>query len=70
MRNEDFLGGLIDGQIEACEQWPEGFVAYNRRYVYAALNWCVEMYSQLIDMLRTAEKSAGLKPLDPNKSGG
>jgi 4-hydroxyphenylacetate 3-monooxygenase len=49
---EATLGGLIDGQIEACEQWPEGFVAYNRRYVYAALNWCVEMYSQLIDMLR------------------
>ena len=25
---------------------------------------------EFVDMLRTAQKSAGLKPLDPNKSGG
>jgi 4-hydroxyphenylacetate 3-monooxygenase len=49
---EATLAGLIDGQIERHEQWPGGFVGYNRRYVYAALNWCVEMYSQLIDLLR------------------
>jgi 4-hydroxyphenylacetate 3-monooxygenase len=49
---EALLSGMIDGQIEACESWPEGFVTYNRRYMYAALNWCVEMYSQLIDILR------------------
>jgi 4-hydroxyphenylacetate 3-monooxygenase len=49
---EATLAGLIDGQIEACEEWPGGVLGYNRRYVYAALNWCVEMYAQLIDMLR------------------
>jgi 4-hydroxyphenylacetate 3-monooxygenase len=49
---EATLGGLIEGQIEGCESWPQGFVTYNRRYMYAAVNWCVEMYSQLIDILR------------------
>ncbi len=49
---EATLSGLIDGQIEAFEEWPEGFATYNRRTMYAAINWCVEMYSQLIDILR------------------
>ena len=49
---EATLGAVIDGQVEAYEEWPQGFVGYNRRYVYAAVNWCVEMYSQLIDILR------------------
>jgi 4-hydroxyphenylacetate 3-monooxygenase len=49
---EATLSGMIDGQIEACESWPDGYVTFNRRYMYAAINWCVEMYSQLIDILR------------------
>jgi 4-hydroxyphenylacetate 3-monooxygenase len=49
---EALLAGMIHGQIEACESWPEGFVSFNRRMMYAALNWCVEMYSPLIDILR------------------
>ncbi len=49
---EATLAGLIDGQIEAFERWPEGFATYNRRMMYAAINWCVEMYSPLIDILR------------------
>ena len=43
---------MIHGQIEAWERWPDGFATFNRRYMYAALNWGTEMYSQLIDILR------------------
>ena len=49
---EATLGGMIHGQIEAWEPWPDGFATFNRRYMYAALNWGTEMYSQLIDILR------------------
>ncbi len=49
---EATLGGMIHGQIEAWEPWPEGFATFNRRYMYAALNWGNEMYSQLIEILR------------------
>src|SRR5271169_1517076 len=36
---EATLGGMIHGQIEAWEHWPDGFATFNRRYMYAALNW-------------------------------
>ena len=49
---EATLGGLILGQIEGCETWPGDLVSVNRRYMYAGLNWCVEMHAQLIDILR------------------
>jgi 4-hydroxyphenylacetate 3-monooxygenase len=49
---EALLGGLIQGQIHAAEAWPEGFVTFNRRYMYAALAWCTENYSAIIDTLR------------------
>ncbi|HXQ51015.1 MAG TPA: 4-hydroxyphenylacetate 3-hydroxylase N-terminal domain-containing protein [Stellaceae bacterium] len=49
---EATLAGMIHGQIEAWERWPEGYACFNRRYMYAALNWCTEMYSPLIDILR------------------
>ena len=40
------------GQIQGHENWPAGYVAFNRRYVYAALNWCTESYAAIIDTLR------------------
>jgi 4-hydroxyphenylacetate 3-monooxygenase len=49
---EATLAGMIHGQIEEWEAWPEGFATFNRRYMYAALNWGTEMYSELIDILR------------------
>jgi 4-hydroxyphenylacetate 3-monooxygenase len=49
---EATLGGMIHGQIEAWEPWPEGYATPNRRHMYAALNWCTEMYSPLVDILR------------------
>jgi len=49
---EATLAGMIHGQIEAAEEWPEGYLTFNRRLMYAALNWCTESYSPIIDQLR------------------
>ena len=49
---EAALGGMIAGQIQDAEDWPEGFKTFNRRYMYAALNWCTESHSAIIDALR------------------
>jgi len=52
---EALIGGLVHGQIDAFESWPggpEGYVCFNRRIMYAALNWCTETHSALIDILR------------------
>jgi 4-hydroxyphenylacetate 3-monooxygenase len=49
---EATLAGMIHGQIEAWEAWPDGFATFNRRAMYAALNWGTEMYSELVDILR------------------
>jgi 4-hydroxyphenylacetate 3-monooxygenase len=44
---------MIHGQIEAAESWPENHMTFNRRMMYAALNWCTENYTAIIDELRT-----------------
>ena len=49
---EGALGGMIAGQIQDAEDWPEGYKTFNRRYMYAALNWCTESHSAIIDALR------------------
>ncbi|MCH8188120.1 MAG: hypothetical protein IIB66_05355 [Proteobacteria bacterium] len=50
---EATLGGMIHGQIQAMEDWPGGgLVCFNRRYMYAALNWCTENHSAIIDTVR------------------
>ena len=49
---EATLEGMIHGQIEAAEDWPAGFKTFNRRMMYAALNWCTENHSEIIDKLR------------------
>jgi 4-hydroxyphenylacetate 3-monooxygenase len=49
---EATLGGMIAGQIQDAEDWPEGYKTFNRRYMYAALNWCTESHSAIIDALR------------------
>ena len=43
---------MIDGQIEAYQPFDNGFVVFNRRYVYAAIHWAMENHSQLIDIMR------------------
>jgi 4-hydroxyphenylacetate 3-monooxygenase len=50
---EATIGGLVHGQIEAWEQWPDGFATPNRRIMYGALNWCQEHHTEIIDTLRT-----------------
>jgi 4-hydroxyphenylacetate 3-monooxygenase len=49
---EATLGGIIMGQIQGAESWPEGYMTFNRRYMYAALHWCTDNYSSIIDTLR------------------
>jgi 4-hydroxyphenylacetate 3-monooxygenase len=50
---EATIGAMVHGQIDAFEEWPRGYACPNRRYMYAALNWCQESYSPIIDTLRT-----------------
>jgi 4-hydroxyphenylacetate 3-monooxygenase len=50
---EALIGGLVHGQIDAWEDWPEGFATPNRRIMYAALNWCQESHTAIVDALRT-----------------
>jgi 4-hydroxyphenylacetate 3-monooxygenase len=49
---EALLAGVIAGQISMAEEWPTGFMTFNRRMMYAALNWCTENHSPIIDCLR------------------
>ncbi len=49
---EAALGGMIAGQIQDAEDWPEGWKTFNRRTMYAALNWCTESHSAIIEALR------------------
>jgi 4-hydroxyphenylacetate 3-monooxygenase len=50
---EATLSGLIAGQIQSAEAFPvSDSLCPNRRFVYAALNWCTESNSAIIDQLR------------------
>ena len=50
---EALVGGLVHGQIDAFENWPDGFATPNRRIMYATLNWCQEHHTEIVDTLRT-----------------
>jgi 4-hydroxyphenylacetate 3-monooxygenase len=49
---ESTIGGLVHGQINACEEWPDSYVCFNRRFMYAGLDWCTQNYSKFVDELR------------------
>ena len=49
---ESTIGGLVHGQINAYERWPEPYVCFNRRFMYAGLEWCTQNYSSFVDQLR------------------
>jgi 4-hydroxyphenylacetate 3-monooxygenase len=52
---EAMIAGMVHGQINACEGWPggpEGYVCFNRRMMYGALDWCTQNYSRFVDELR------------------
>jgi 4-hydroxyphenylacetate 3-monooxygenase len=61
---EATIAALVDAQVYGFETWPGGGVAPNRRYVYAALNWCQETLPAFIDALRELF-GAGLFKLPP-----
>ncbi len=46
------LEGLIMGQINCGEEQVAGYHTVNRRYVYAALHWCTNHYSEICDSVR------------------
>ena len=50
---EATIGAMVHGQIDAWEEWPKGYATPNRRFMYAALNWCQEQHSEIVDCLRT-----------------
>ncbi len=50
---EATIGGLVNGQLQAFEQWPDGYACFNRRHMYATLNWCQEYHNEIIDTVRT-----------------
>ena len=49
---EGTIAGMVNGQINAYESWPEGYATFNRRMMYAALEWCTQNYSSFVDILR------------------
>jgi 4-hydroxyphenylacetate 3-monooxygenase len=49
---EAMIAGMVHGQINAAEGWPDGYVCFNRRMMYAALEWSTQNYSRFIDDLR------------------
>jgi 4-hydroxyphenylacetate 3-monooxygenase len=50
---EGMIAGMVNGQINALEEWPgDGYVCFNRRMMYAALEWCTQNYSRFVDELR------------------
>ena len=49
---EGAIAGMVHGQIDAFESWPEGHACFNRRMMYAALEWSTQNYAQFIDVLR------------------
>ena len=52
---EATVGAMVHGQIEGYENWPggpEGYVCFNRRFMYASLNWCQEHHTEIVDQLR------------------
>src|ERR1700716_2728724 len=50
---EATIGGLGPGPINAFESWPAGHACFNRRIMYAGLEWCTQNYSTFVDELRT-----------------
>ena len=41
---EAALGGMIAGQLQDAKDWPAGSKTFNRRDMYAVLNWCTESH--------------------------
>ncbi len=46
------FSAMIDAQHMACESIDNGYMLYNRRYMYAAIHWAMENHSPLCDQVR------------------
>lgn len=46
------FSAMIDAQHMACQEAANGYMIYNRRYMYAALHWALENHSALLDQIR------------------
>jgi 4-hydroxyphenylacetate 3-monooxygenase len=46
------FSAMIDAQHMACEPIDNGYMLYNRRYMYAAIHWAMENHSPLCDQIR------------------
>lgn len=49
---EALLAGNIYGQCMDYEDLGNGYVSFNRRYMYGALSWCTENYEPICDKIR------------------
>jgi 4-hydroxyphenylacetate 3-monooxygenase len=49
---EAMLAGMIHGQCMDYEDLGNGYVAFNRRYIYGALSWCTEIYHEVCEKVR------------------
>jgi 4-hydroxyphenylacetate 3-monooxygenase len=49
---EAMLAGMIHGQCLDHEDLGNGYVAFNRRYMYGALSWCTENYAEICEKIR------------------
>ena len=49
---EAMLAGMIHGQCLDHEDLGNGYVAFNRRYMYGALSWCTESYQEICEKVR------------------
>jgi hypothetical protein len=66
---EGMIAGMVNGQINALEDWPgDGYVCFNRRMMYAALEWCTQNYSQFVDELRDVLADAAMRRHHPHEA--
>lgn len=49
---EAMIAGMVHGQQMNHEELGNGFVSFNRRYMYGALSWCTENYAAIADDVR------------------
>lgn len=58
---EATLAALVDAQVSSAETTAPHTIAPNRRYVYAALNWCHEEFPVVVESLRELFGAGSLK---------
>ncbi len=46
------FSAMIDAQLHACQEIDNGYVLFNRRYMYAAIHWAMENHSTVLDIIR------------------